>query len=184
MVWAQKLQPHLGLHPGSRQARGLAPQRSPVMLSPVPIPDYLLYDEDPPPAQTLHGDLPAHQLNQALEVESSGQEHSQVVRDQAEVDYLAGLHTPTSPQPASKQRALLLELSSGSTDVPSRVLRLPIPATMSHYVYGRRRRRIRRVLPRSWLGIPRGAPVRALVKAMVQWSTRAVKEGRLRWNLL
>ena len=128
MAWAQRLQPHLGLHPGSRQARGLAPQRSPVMLSPVPIPDHLLYDEEPPPAQTLHSDLPAHQLNQALEVESSGQEHSQIARDQAEVDYLAGLRTPTSPQPASKQRALLLEVSSGSTDEPSRVLRLPIPA--------------------------------------------------------
>ena len=129
MAWAHKLQPHLELHPGSRQARGLAPQRAPIMLSPVPVPDFLLYDEAAPPEQTIHGDLPAGQLNQVLEVDSSGQEHSQVARDQAEVDYLAGLHTPTSQQPGCKHRAVLLELSSGSADVPSRVLRLPVPAT-------------------------------------------------------
>ena len=126
MTWAQKLQRHLGLHPGSRQARGLAPRRAPVMLTPAPIPDALLV----PPAQTLHGDLPASQLDRAVEVESSEREHSQVERDQAVVDYSAGLHTPTSQQPVHKNRAVMLELSSSSsTDSPARVVRLPVPAT-------------------------------------------------------
>ena len=127
MTWAQQLQQHLELHPGSRQARGLVPQRAPVMLSPVPIPDALLFDEDLP-AQTLHGELPASQLNRALEVESSGQDPSQLDHDQAVVDYLAGLRTPTSQPPSSKSRAVMVELSSSSTDAPARVIRLPVPA--------------------------------------------------------
>ena len=127
MTWAQQLQHHLELHPGSRQARGLAPQRAPVMLSPVPIPDALLFDEDLP-VQTLHGGLPAHQLDRALEVESSGQDPSQLDHDQAVMDYLAGLRTPTSQQPSHKTRAVMVELSSSSTDAPARVIRLPVPA--------------------------------------------------------
>ncbi|CAE7845629.1 unnamed protein product [Symbiodinium microadriaticum] len=126
MEWAQRLQPYLALHPGSRQARGLPPTRSPVMLSPKEIPDDLLYDS---PVQDLHGDLPASQLDRAIEVNSSGQpplqNESQNTRDEALVDYLTGLHTPSSIGPPRKSRAVMIELSSGSGDAPTRVVRLP-----------------------------------------------------------
>ena len=128
MAWAQRLQGHLPLHPGSRQARGLAPERAPVMLSLRPVPHHLLHDDV---AQELHGDLPAAELDRVVAVNSSGpgtasEDPSQVRQDDAVVEYLAGLRTPSSsPQ---KQRAVVMEVSSGSGDVPVRALRLPLPA--------------------------------------------------------
>ena len=124
MEWAQRLQPYLALHPGSRQAQGLPSTRAPVMLSPKEIPLDLLYDS---PIQDLHGDLPASQLDRAIEVDSSGQppqpNESQDTRDEAIINYLAGLHTPSSPGPPRKSRAVMVELSSGSGDAPTRVVR-------------------------------------------------------------
>ena len=101
MEWAQRLQRHLRLHPGSRQARGLPPVRRPVMLSPVPIPDELLWSGSEGPPQDLHGDLPAAQLDHIIALDSgtdrqvndTGESTYESKPDGEELAYLAGLHT-------------------------------------------------------------------------------------------
>ena len=62
--WAAKLQPFLPSHRGSRQARGLAPTRTPVMLfgSMAPI----CSEEEPSPS--VHGDVPGATLNRVIEL--------------------------------------------------------------------------------------------------------------------
>ena len=135
LQWAQRLQRHLRLHPGSRQARGLTPRSRPVMLSPVPIPDDLLVSEEEAQPQSVHGDLPAAQLDRILTLNSSGVESShrsaseQAAQDR-EVRYLASLQDLPAEPPA-KVRVLMMQLggesSSGSTEVPRRTLRIPLP---------------------------------------------------------
>ncbi|CAE7835656.1 unnamed protein product [Symbiodinium necroappetens] len=135
LQWAQRLQRHLMLHPGSRQARGLTPRSRPVMLSPVPIPDELLFSEEEGHPQSVHGDLPAAQLDQILTLNSSGVESShradseQAAQDR-EVQYLASLRDLPAEPPA-KVRVLMMQLggesSSGSTEVPRRTIRIPLP---------------------------------------------------------
>ena len=134
MQWAGRLQPFLSLHPGSRQARGLRPQRAPVQLHMTEIPSEFLTGSSgsergsPAPEQDLHGEVPAAQLDAAVVLDDSYSlpQPPQEEEPAGELEYLAGLHTP-SPlgEPAFKQRAVEIELSCGSMDRP-RVLRLPL----------------------------------------------------------
>ena len=137
MEWAQRMQQHLRLHPESRQARGLPPLRRPVMVSPVPIPDELLWSEGEEPRQDLHGDLPAAQLDRVIALDSGTdrqlnetvESSYETKQEEAELAYSASLHTPTpeAPEPPRKVRVLMVEVgSSGSTDMPRRTLRVPL----------------------------------------------------------
>ena len=128
LAWAQRLQPHLQVHPGSRQARGLAPARGPVMLFSKPMPE----DSDEcEPVQTVHGDLPGSILDQVISLDDtgdadvdSGPPATGSQADEEETQYLAGLRTPVG-RPA-KVRVLMVEVSTGSSEVPRRTIRIPL----------------------------------------------------------
>ena len=136
LQWAGRLQPYLCLHPGSRQARGLRPERAPVQLHLTEVPSEFLTGSSgseggsPEPVQVLHGELPAAQLDAAVVLDDSYSAPQPPPEEERaeELEYLAGLHTP-SPiglgEPALKQRAVEIELACGSMDRP-RVLRLPL----------------------------------------------------------
>ena len=127
LEWAQRLQPHLQLHPGSRQARGLAPARGPVMLFSKPMPDD---SDDCAPLQAVHGDLPTSVLDQVISLDDTGVDAvdsgppATGSQEEEETHYLAGLRTPVDRP--TKVRVLMVEVSTGSSDIPRRTLRIPL----------------------------------------------------------
>ena len=109
------------------------------MMSPAPVPDELLWSGSEGPPQEIHGDLPAAQLDRIIALDSGTDRQENGTREDtleseqaaAELDYLAGLHTPSgaADEPAHKVRVLMVEIgSSGSTDMPRRTLRVPLDA--------------------------------------------------------
>ena len=60
----------------------------------------------------------------------SGQASGRADPESAELEYLAGLRTPTEvgggQGPARKQRVIMVEVSSGSGDMPRRTIRVPL----------------------------------------------------------
>ncbi|CAE7245435.1 unnamed protein product [Symbiodinium sp. CCMP2592] len=133
LQWAQRLQVHLPQHPGSRQARGLVPCRGPVMLFSKPIPDDIDSDGvEGRPFGALAA-APADAILLGDSHESGCASGPTEPSSHGLTNYLVGLRTPSPASAASetaagprKVRVLMVEVSSGSADVPRRTLRLPL----------------------------------------------------------
>ena len=129
--WAVRLQPFLECHPGSRQARGLPPRRGPVMLFSRVLPE----DADSDVLPEISADqgfnagdrVPPSQPREAVVVDESenttgaGPGSESLLKGPS-----PGGPTPMGTSPARKYQAIMLEVSTGSSDVPKRTIRMPV----------------------------------------------------------
>ena len=90
----------------------------------------------PSSLQTVHGDLPAAQLDRVIELDSGttpaetgelgDRQDSQATERANELEYLAGLQSPASEGPPPKVRVLMVQVDVGNPEVPRRTLRIPL----------------------------------------------------------